>query len=288
LRSLSGHTGLITCVKFNEVHVASGSRDTKAKIWDTQTGIATQTLDHNGAVNCLLLNEGKYEVVTGSNDNSVKIWDIRSGNRNHNLTTPSGVQGVQADDRYLASFESGCVRVWDLRNDFASVWHAANNVTCFSLVGSKLITGGSNGNLTIYDSTNGTQLLHTNAHPSAINCIECDGNNIVTGSQDSTLQIWNLNTRVRTFTLSEHSAPVHTVQFDGKKVVSGSADNSIKVWDCSNGKRIYTLLGGSLQIRGKNTPHPTKPGCSYLRYDESKIVASFNSLFRVYNFQGKS
>jgi len=44
------------------------------------------------------------------------------------------------------------------------------------------------------------------------------------------------------------------------------------------------LLGGSLQKRGNNPPHPQKVGCSHLMFDGSRVVGSFNSLLRVYSF----
>ncbi len=67
------------------------------------------------------------------------------------------------------------------------------------------------------------------------------------------------------------------------------------------GQRLYSLLGGSLQARANNPPHPLRPGLplfgphvylfyinlggSGVCYDEANIIASFNSLIRVYNFE---
>lgn len=49
---------------------------------------------------------------------------------------------------------------------------------------------------------------------------------------------------------------------------------------------MYALLGGSLQARSNNPPHPTRIGCSKIAFDDTKVIASFNSLLRVYNFEG--
>jgi hypothetical protein len=49
---------------------------------------------------------------------------------------------------------------------------------------------------------------------------------------------------------------------------------------------MYALLGGSLQARSNNPAHPSRPGCSGVIYDDTKVIAVFNALMRVYNFEG--
>ena len=88
--------------------------------------------------------------------------------------------------------------------------------------------------------------------------------------------------------LKDHTGPINAIQFDGQKIVSASQDNALKVWDVKTGKRLYSLLGGTLQARSNNPPHPTKPGASFLKFDEGRIVASFNAMLRVYSFTGES
>jgi len=51
-----------------------------------------------------------------------------------------------------------------------------------------------------------------------------------------------------------------------------------------DGAKLYHLLGGSNTVRANNPVHPTKPGCSKLMFDDNRIVASFASLIRCYNF----
>jgi len=72
---------------------------------------------------------------------------------------------------------------------------------------------------------------------------------------------------------------------DENRIVSGGSDMCLKVWNRANGNALYSLLGGSRQERGNNPAHPLKAGCSGLKFDRSRIVASFNSLLRVYSFE---
>jgi len=77
---------------------------------------------------------------------------------------------------------------------------------------------------------------------------------------------------------------VNSVQIDEEKIVSGGGDMCMKVWKRSNGTRLYSLLGGSLQQRGNNPPHPTKVGCSQLMFDSTRVIGAYNSLLRIYSF----
>lgn len=116
------------------------------------------------------------------------------------------------------------------------------------------------------------------------------------------LKVWDIANNTLLRTLEDHQGPIHGVQFDNSKIVSCSADNTVKVmnfnvitvyaaltlwqvWKLETGQRLYTLLGGSLQARANNPPHPEKPGCSGVVYDESSIFASFNALVRNYCFE---
>jgi WD40 repeat protein len=46
VHTLEGHTAGVNALKFNEVHMVSGSADNTARIWDTTIGVCTHTLAH--------------------------------------------------------------------------------------------------------------------------------------------------------------------------------------------------------------------------------------------------
>jgi WD40 repeat protein len=139
-----------------------------------------------------------------------------------------------------------------------------------------------------------------------------DGDTIVVGTNE--LRVFDQKKRQSLPNLNDHTAAVNGCQLDGQRLVSCSADNTIKVWDLKTGKRLYSLLGGSLQERAGNPPHPSRyclvprapiphtdvsaqaqhtthttrrPGCSGLKFDEGRIVGAFNALLRVYSFTGE-
>ncbi len=60
-----------------------------------------------------------------------------------------------------------------------------------------------------------------------------NGDRIVSGGRDSTVRVWDVESGEELLTLTGHSDSVLGVGFspDGKRIVSGSRDGSIKIWD---------------------------------------------------------
>jgi WD40 repeat protein len=297
LATLNGHHGVVQCVQFNETRIASGATDGFVKLWDLGTGIAINQVNASGPVHSLLAEEN--ELITGSD--RVRVFDTRSMEQVHALSAHlQPIREVKKDDQgRIVCCSADSLKVWDTRvaPDDGRIRlgpdpvHGPRNVlavpgaSCFQISRDNIIAGRPDGSVSIHNVQNNQNIQLAAANWSNITCLQSDGTKVVTGSADNSLRVYDLERRRLLHTLAGHTAPINAVQFDTQKVVSGSADNTLKVWRMDNGQRLYSLLGGSLQQRGNNKPHPTKAGCSSLQYDESCIAASFNSLVRVYNFE---
>ncbi len=79
-----------------------------------------------------------------------------------------------------------------------------------------------------------------------------DGKRIVTGGREATLTLWDAEkaTEIRTF--SGHENDIRGVAFspDGLRIASGSGDKTVRVWDPGNGKTVLTLKGFTPQVHG--------------------------------------
>lgn len=59
--------------------LATGSRDSTAKLWDVVTGELEATLKHEMAVTALAFSRDSKILATGSADRSARLWDVGSG-----------------------------------------------------------------------------------------------------------------------------------------------------------------------------------------------------------------
>ena len=59
--------------------LATGSRDTTAKLWDASNGQLKATFKHRGRVLCLAFSQDSEVLATGSEDGTAKLWDVATG-----------------------------------------------------------------------------------------------------------------------------------------------------------------------------------------------------------------
>ncbi|TFK30686.1 Trp-Asp repeat-containing protein [Coprinopsis marcescibilis] len=114
-RTLLGHTGPVTCLQFDELHIATGSLDKTLKIWDLRTGSIFETLHFDNPVTSLQFDTRKIVAATG--DNGAKIYN-RTTNQQTTLITnghTKPVEKLRYMDRYLVTGgRDAAVKIWSL------------------------------------------------------------------------------------------------------------------------------------------------------------------------------
>jgi len=288
--SLTGHTGLVNCVKFNELYVASGSADNSCKIWDTTTGTCLHTLNQQSAVNSLFFDDSH---VCTSSSQGIKIWDMRDGQCNFEHNNPGSFKIEPLNNNSMISVSPNKVCVIDRRLDrpaAAPLEIVTANCSFADLTDSHSLACAEVGNhlgnrkLKIYDLSTGQASFEHVHHLTSLSAFAADSTTLsYVGAGQTNINVLDIKSR-QLASLAEHQGPVNSITFDEHKLVSGSQDGCIKVWNRKNNSRLYSLLGGTLQQRARNTPHPTKPGISQVMFDQSNIIASTNNMLRVYSF----
>ncbi|KAF9015415.1 WD40-repeat-containing domain protein [Cyathus striatus] len=114
-RTLLGHTGPVTCLQFDETHIASGSLDKTIKVWDLRTGGIFETIKYDHAVTALQFDTRK--IVAAAGDNGIKVYNRTS--MQHSTLVTNGhtkpAEKLRYMDRYLATGSRDCtVKIWSL------------------------------------------------------------------------------------------------------------------------------------------------------------------------------
>lgn len=157
-RTLLGHTGPVTCLQFDEIHIVSGSLDKSIRV-------SVDVPFHLGGV---YLNWSWLP----------KIWDVRSGGVFETLNYDHGVTALQFDTRKVvaATGENG-VKVCCTDHFYAPHYLSAVSVFLLQIY----------NRTTMQHST-----LLTNGHTRPVDRLRYMDRYLASGGRDSTVKIWTL------------------------------------------------------------------------------------------------
>ncbi len=127
-----------------------------------------------------------------------------------------------------------------------------NTVTslAFSGDGDKLISGGKDNNIRIWDSYSGKQVDLLNAHKDDVTSISVSSRNILSADTRGELILWDITTGKPLKNFIAHTKNISSVQFteNGKRFISAGKDQKIKVWNKNNTRKetysIFAHVGG--------------------------------------------
>ncbi|KAI9713578.1 MAG: Mitochondrial fission protein [Bogoriella megaspora] len=106
-RSLVGHTGPVTCLQFDNMHLVTGSLDRSIRIWDLRTGGIFDAYAYDNPVTSMSF-DGRRIVATAG-ENVVKVydktdgrhWDCGPGSSAHEEVSPVKMEHVRIKDGYM-------------------------------------------------------------------------------------------------------------------------------------------------------------------------------------------
>ncbi|KAK3844740.1 MAG: mitochondrial division protein 1 [Linnemannia gamsii] len=208
--TLSGHTGPVTCLYFEDQKLLSGSNDKTIKEWDLSTGQCVLTMDLLWAMSTsnswsdwmdLDLRDNnyisslqfwQYALCSGTIDGAIRMWDLRSGQAHRTLVGHTGpLTSLQFDDYHVVSGSMDrSVRIWDLRTGgIQEILQYEDPVKSLRFDASKIVVG-SGDSLKIYDRVSQQHSYYT-GHTNGVESVRISESVLASGGQDSTVRLWS-------------------------------------------------------------------------------------------------
>lgn len=252
LDTLEGHTSPVRSLSFSPDGqiLASGSSDpfddaqSNVILWDVEARTNIRVIEDASHV---VFSPDGFKYATGSPGGAIKLWDAAAHQTAvalENHTDAINALAFSADGAALASaarFEEA-VTLWNTATgnviDSLEGHTGSINALAFSLKDGLLASGGSGGEIKLWDITTGedTDLIGHNDWVESI-AFTPDGATLASGSFDRTVKLWDVAARQDTDTIVGHWDVVSAVTFspDGATLATGSADGTVKLWDAETG-----------------------------------------------------
>lgn len=260
--------------------ITVGTPDRKIFLVNVKTGDRMKRIfGHSGSVRCLYLNEKEHIAVSGSYDTTIRLWNLKNGKCNIIfLGHQNTVVYLDVSKTYLVSSSSDCVmKIWNLLTGkcLLTLTHSCV-IKVVQILGDKIITGTSNGEVLTWNIKTGDTLKTFEGHGKSVTCIKANTYFIFSGSSDTYVKLWNnvgnLYSCLRTY---RHPDEVLCLDVSCCRLITGCSDGKIRIWNTLNASCLRVIRGNS-----KNDP------ITYLFAFENRIVVNTISAILIYNFEG--
>ena len=112
----------------------------------------------------------------------------------------------------------------------------------FSPDGSRIVTGGGDGNLRLWNAETGAELRVMRGHDDLVRSVAFspDGTRIASGGDDGTLRLWDavIGTKLAVMRGSANSVLSVAYSSDGTRIVSGGDDSTLHIWDTATSTEL--------------------------------------------------
>ncbi|MEO6390516.1 MAG: serine/threonine-protein kinase [Pyrinomonadaceae bacterium] len=244
---LTGHTKTVRTVAISPdgKTVASGSDDQTIRLWNAADGSFLRDIKgHTGWVFDLMFSPDGQTLVSASGDKTVRLWQVSDGTLQRTIRIPDTMElivSISADLQNLAVFQPSLmrVRIWSIAKNSLVVELSDANFEvsggAFSPDGRTLALGSKDGELGLYETTNGKLLRTLAGSKGRTGSVVFDpsGQLVAAGYEDGSICLWRADDGKLLKTLKGHSKFVLTLAFSGddRVLASGGDDKTLRLWE---------------------------------------------------------
>ncbi len=212
------------------------------KVWNTTSGKAIFTITHDGKqLKNLILTGDEKMILTLDQNNVLRFWNSSDGTLFLTLTIPHGFQqevlkSTDPDENKLIElYRDSIHKILALSEIKGQVSLTDATIPpTHSLNGSRMIMGGGDNKIALWDSTTSKEVAVMSSHNKQVLSVAFspDSQRVITTSADNSIKLWSAITGLELVTLHGHKSAVTTAVFslDGTRIASGARDGTCLVW----------------------------------------------------------
>jgi WD40 repeat protein len=233
--------------------VATGMRETKALLWDADTGnLVRRTGEHLNLLDAVAFRPDGATLLTYSSltanplsfwKERAGLWDVKTGRRLRSLLRELAPEvnrlALHPDGRtLLLGCRDGTARFWDLetnRPEGEPLRHAGSvTAVAFGPDAARFLTGCRDGTLRQWDTATRRPLGEPVRHPREVSAavFSPTGETILAGDLEGTARFWDCASGQQLGIPLRHAGAIIAVAFhpDGRRVVTAGMDHRVRQW----------------------------------------------------------
>jgi len=247
----------------NNKKAAFACEDTTLTFFNLETyEVIAKVNNHEGPVNCLVVNHFSNKLYSGGQDKKLLIYDLKHFEYEDELGQHDDEVNrmvlLPDNTRLISCSNDKSIKIWNVKDNklIKTVRGHTKPVTCLAInsIGSKLYTGSEDETIQIWDTRRYKRLVVLEAS-SGIQDIVLNGDNtrIFSASSDPSEQavkIWDIEDSKQYPFCEGHFKEIMRIEMtpDAKYMISCSKDFNIIIWDLKDGKQKSKLKGHNWHV----------------------------------------
>ncbi|MDE0638627.1 MAG: hypothetical protein OXI43_22535 [Candidatus Poribacteria bacterium] len=264
IKTLGRHTGKVNSVAFSQdgETIVSGGDD-GIRVWNVEnwSDKILYKSENVGIINVMYSPDGKT-LTSLSKNGEIESWDLTNGekqwsilgyrkSRNFKLLLPNAnkLSSYSLDGKTFANWSGVDMRLYNVVKGNLELFSERPEIYVYSFAfspdGSKFVTGGEDGSISLWNRETANLLSTLSGHSDAVVSLvySRDGKIFASASLDGTIRLWGAVGKFpkRTFTGHTYNFDFLAYSPNGKTLASRTKNGNIFVWDAGTFKHKFTF-----------------------------------------------